>query len=243
MDFERMFCIIISMFICLCLPSVIAAVMIIRRKGSWKAFVLGIAVFMVFQIFTRLPLLEFLQTTGWFRLFSQANAIAYILVLAFTAGLFEEGGRFIGMRFFMNNNLTWNNGILFGLGHGGVEAFVLIGMPILISVISGDSAVSGAPPYMLLVSSLERALTILVHIGMTMMVLYGVKFRKVRFLVYALLFHTAVDSGLLLNLAFGPNLWIVEGYLTVFAALAVLVTARMKPVIDNYNSMKIKWRL
>ncbi|MEI6102278.1 MAG: YhfC family glutamic-type intramembrane protease, partial [Eubacteriales bacterium] len=142
-------CIVITLFICLCAPAILALVMIFRRKASWKAFVLGIAVFTVFQLFTRIPLLGILQNTGWFVLFEQTNTVAYILALAFTAGLFEEGGRFIGMRFFMKKNLSWNNGIVFGLGHGGIEAFVLVGIPILMGVMQGDSSIAAAQPYLI----------------------------------------------------------------------------------------------
>jgi uncharacterized membrane protein YhfC len=199
----------------------LALILIFKHKASWKAFVLGIAVFSVFQLFTRVPLLGVLQTTGWFVLFEQTNTVAYLLILAFTAGLFEECGRFIGMRFFMKKNLSWNNGIAFGLGHGGIEAFVLVGLPMLFGLIQGDPAITTAQPYMIFVSGLERALTIAIHIGMTMMVLYAVKFRKVRFIVYAILFHMAVDCVVLLQLGFGQNVWISEGYVAVFAALCL----------------------
>jgi uncharacterized membrane protein YhfC len=236
------FFIIVDLIICLCLPTILAVLMIVRRKASWKAFVLGIAVFSIFQIFTRLPILGALQGTGWFTLFAQTNTVAYILILAFTAGLFEEGGRFIGMRFFMKNGLTWNNGVAFGLGHGGVEAFVIAGLPVLIGALTGDAAITAVPPYLFLVSGLERALAVTLHIGMTMLVLYGVKCRRLRFLVYAILFHMAVDSGALLSLPFGQNVWISEGYAAVFTVLSIVMIVKFKPLIDNNEAIITKWR-
>lgn len=236
------FSIIVTLFICLCLPAILAVIMIVRRKASWKAFVLGIAVFSVFQIFTRIPILGALQNTAWFILFSQTNTIAYILILAFTAGLFEEGGRFIGMRFFMQKELSWNNGVAFGLGHGGVEAFVIAGLPILIGLLSKDASIAATPPSMMLTAGLERALAVTLHIGMTMLVLYSIKCRKIRFLVYAVLFHMAVDSVALLSLPFGSNIWISEGYVAVFAALSILMIVKFKPVIDNNEGIATKWR-
>lgn len=236
------FSIVVALFICLCLPAILAVIMIVRRKASWKAFVLGIAVFSVFQIFTRIPILGALQNTAWFTLFSQTNTVAYILILAFTAGLFEEGGRFIGMRFFMKKNLSWSNGIVFGLGHGGVEAFVLVGLPILIGALTGDASIAQTPPYMFLVSGLERALAVTLQVGMTMLVLYSVKTKRIRFLIYAILFHMAVDSGTLLSLPFGFNALILEGYVAVFTALAILMIVKFKPLIDNCENQIIKWR-
>ena len=241
---STVFYLIVSLLICLCLPAVLAAIMIIKYKASWKAFVLGAATFTVFQLLTRIPILNLLQNDPTFILFSMTNTVLYILLLAFSAGVFEEAGRFVGMRFFMKKGLTWKNGVVFGLGHSGVEAFVLVGLPylgILIALLSGDTAYAGTPPYTFLVGGLERVLTFAIHIGMTLLVLYSVKFKKVRFLLWAILFHTAVDSGLLLQLS-GPNVWISEGYVAAFAALAIVIIVRFRPIIDNKETVMGKWR-
>src|SRR5687768_15449301 len=51
----------------------------------------------------------------------------WIVVLSFSAGLFEEGGRWLGYRWlFRPEERTWRPGIVYGLGHGGLESMVLI---------------------------------------------------------------------------------------------------------------------
>lgn len=234
-------CTIISLFICFALPTILALVMIFKYKASWKAFVLGIAVFTVFQLLTRIQILDALQYNAAFVLFTQTNTLLYIILLAFSAGVFEETGRLVGMRFFMQKDLTWKNGITFGLGHAGVEAFVIAGLPyvaVLKSLLLGEATYANANGA-LLVGGVERLLTIAIHIGMTMLVLYSIKRRQVRWFIFALLFHTAVDSGAVL-LA-GGGAWIVEGFVAIFAALGIVIMIKFKDKIDSCE-LQAKWR-
>lgn len=241
------FCISVTAVICLALPTILAIVMIVKYKASWKAFVLGAAVFAVFQLFTRIQILAFLQNDAGFILFTQTSTVVYIILLALSAGVFEEAGRFLGMRFFMQKGLTWKNGIVFGLGHGGIEAFVLVGLNYLFMLInltdqSTAAVIAQTPSYMFLVAGLERILTIAVHIGMTLLVLYSVKYKRISYLLYAIAFHTAVDCVALLSLPFGSNVWISEGYVAVFAVLSILMIVKFKPLIDHNEDLITKWR-
>ncbi len=236
-------CVLISVFICLALPAILALRLIRKHKASWKAFVLGIAVFTVFQLLTRIPILSVLQKEPMFTLFAQTNTLLYIFLLALSAGVFEETGRLVGMRFFMQKDLSWKNGLTFGLGHAGVEAFVLVGIPyvgVLVSLLSGDPAYAGTQPTLFLVGGVERLLTYAIHIGMTMLVLYSVKRREIRWFMLALLFHTAVDFGSVLLLSGGG--WMTEGLVAVFAALGVFIIIKFKNKIDACE-MQAKWRV
>lgn len=47
---------------------------------------------------------------------------------ALAAGLFEETGRLVAMKFFMKKNLDKGNALMYGVGHGGVEAILLVGL-------------------------------------------------------------------------------------------------------------------
>jgi uncharacterized membrane protein YhfC len=53
---------------------------------------------------------------------------AWIAASAFTAGLFEEVGRWAGYRWLVKKERSFRTGVMFGLGHGGVESMVLVGM-------------------------------------------------------------------------------------------------------------------
>ncbi len=233
----------VSAAVCLFAPTVLAVIMIKKRGAKLRAFLLGAAVFTVFQTLTRLPLLSWISATPWFMLFTMTQPVAYILLLAFTAGLFEEVGRWIGIRPFLKPDvLNWDNAFVFGLGHGGIEALYLIGInyaTLLVQMISGQPSamelVMNTPPSYFLAGGAERVLTVMVHIGFTMLVFYAVKRRKPVFLLAAVGAHTLVDAVLpLLGMA-GVKLsvWAGEGVLALFAVLMVPVMIRFKPLLTQ----------
>ncbi len=55
------------------------------------------------------------------------NICLYALYGSLAAALFEETGRFIIMKFFMRKLLERQNTLLYGIGHGGIEAILLEG--------------------------------------------------------------------------------------------------------------------
>ncbi len=225
----------ISAFICLAVPLLIAAVMIIKRRGKWYMLLLGIVSFTVSQLLLRIPILGELQNTAWFTLFALTQKILYLLILALSAGVFEEAGRYAALRFLNKDLLTWENGVLFGLGHGGVEAFWLAGLPYIDAIaasLSGEStaAILSTPPAYFLAGGLERALAVALHIGLTMLVFYAVKRRNICFFILAIVFHAVVDAlAVFLPYVWGiQDIWVIEGVVAVFAALALIITFKLR---------------
>jgi uncharacterized membrane protein YhfC len=244
-------CLSIGAFICVFLPAIIAAVVIAKRKASWKAFLVGAAVFTVSQGLLRMPLLNLLQNTAGYALFSAVSPVLFISVIALSAGVFEETGRYLGARFFLTKELNWGNALVFGLGHGGAEALLLAGLGYtggpgvlqsgyvraLYDIIAGrpDISVLSAPPFLLLAGGIERILAVCIHIGMTMFVFYAVKYRKIQYFIYAILFHGLVDCStyLLKILGVSMSLWSMEGTIAVFAALSLLLAFLLKAPLDR----------
>lgn len=244
----------VSALVCLFAPTALAIWMIRKRGAKLWAFLLGAIVFAVFQILTRIPLLGLLQNTAWFTLFTATQPVLYILLLAFTAGLFEEVGRFAGLQLLqlVNKKLslklnifTWENAFAFGLGHGGIEAFYLVGINyavFFVQALGGQHAAEmlGTPASYFLLGGVERVLAVAMHIGFTMLVFYAVKHRKPLYLLAAIGAHTLVDAVTPLLKMAGVSLgvWETEGVLAVLAALLVLITIRFKPLLkqEGFNN-------
>ena len=235
-----------SALVCLFAPTALAVWMIKKRGAKLRAFLLGAAAFAVSQILTRLPLLGVLQGTAWFTLFSMTQPVLYVLLLAVTAGLFEEFGRFVGIRFLLKPNmLSWDNAFVFGLGHGGIEALYLVGINYAISFVQALSGqhvaeILGTPSSYFLAGGAERVLAVVIHIGLTMLVFYAVKRRKPLFLLAAIAAHMLVDAVLPLLKMTGLtlNVWAAEGVLAVLAVLLVIITIRFKPLLklEGFNN-------
>ncbi len=121
---------VISVAIMILFPLVLAIIMRRRLHLSWRYIGYGALVFVVAQMFLRIPLVTVAQMFLAPALSNSANLqILFALALAFTAALFETGGRYLGYRVFMRNEeKTWAKGVLYGIGHGGIESMVLVGL-------------------------------------------------------------------------------------------------------------------
>ncbi len=225
-------------------PVILAVVFYRKYRFNWLAVLVGALVFLFFQVLTRIPLLGVLGQQPWYQQMAQ-NIFLVALFLSFTAGLFEEVGRWLGFRFALKGRWQTHNGVAYGIGHGGFEAIFLVGLAninnLVISAMINNgmfetaiapqmgalaetvrSSLVDTPSYMFLVGGLERVLAITLHIALSVAVLNAVRLRKPLFLLYAILAHTAANLGAVL-LAQQPNgTWLAEGYLLVVAVICFL---------------------
>lgn len=97
-----------------------------KKKAAFFSFGTGLLIFLVFAML--------LESTVHSIVFSATgdlitgNPFFYALYGAFMAAAFEETGRFLGIKYIMRNHLTKENALMYGVGHGGVEAMLLLGV-------------------------------------------------------------------------------------------------------------------
>lgn len=192
-----------------------------KGKGVWTAWLLGAAGFFVMQIIIRTPILSLLSFSTGFQVFVANHYVLYCLVLAFTAGLFEVIGRYAVAKI-MSKSLTYEKGIAAGLGHGGIEAIVLIGMTYLnnlvyigminsgafdgiveqtaalgvdtTSLLAVKDALINTNSAVFLLAGYERILTMVLHVVLSLAVCYFVsKKQDIKGIVICLLCHWMVD--------------------------------------------------
>lgn len=63
--------------------------------------------------------------------FINGNTAAYVIYGALAAGIFEECGRYIMIRFIMRKNKTRENMVMYGIGHGGIEVWAITLLSVL----------------------------------------------------------------------------------------------------------------
>lgn len=237
-----------TLLITLVLPVVALIVYAVKNKkqGIVSAWFLGAAGFFVTQILIRLPILTFLQGQSWFADFAQNNLFAYAFGLAFTAGLFELAGRF-GVAKLMRKNLTWKRSLAAGLGHGGIEAMLLIGMTYvnnLIYIVMINSGyfdyliaqtaglgidisqlelirtqLAGTSPVLFLLAGFERILAMTAHVAMSVLVCYGIASKKTGICVLLCLgIHTFIDLTAGISLVLPQSI----AYPVIYAILIVV---------------------
>lgn len=97
-----------------------------RTKANWSAFFIGCGTFFLFaMVLEQLLHAAVLAITG--TALTQ-NTWLYALYGGLAAGVFEETGRFLAMRFCMKNILRRENAVMYGIGHGGIECMLLLGL-------------------------------------------------------------------------------------------------------------------
>lgn len=187
-----------------------------------KPLLLGAACFTVSQVLLRIPLLQLLSKSSDFLLFEGTQPLLSGLLLALSAGLFEETGRLIFMKIGLPKQNSWSTGLWFGLGHGGIEAVLFYGL----SVLMIPAPQAGAS---LLIGGVERIFAMLLHVGLSLLVLYGVQKRQKRFYFIAVLLHTLVDSLVTIIPLYTQNsLLLIEGALILTSIGLFLYTLNLR---------------
>ena len=222
MSVEYILAITINEIFALLLP-IAAAVAVSKKLTKFRVVLVGAAVFTLFQLIIRLPLIHILQTS-----FPQlvptaginAHYIIYSAVLAVTAGIFEEFGRYLGLITVLKKYRSWGDGLGFGIGHGGIEAIVLVGLPGIAGYFT-NLAAPGQPMWQVSMGGVERLCAITIQIGLSLLVMYAVYRKKFSFVLLAVGLHMVVDFPVGLLLLKG-GLLVTEGYVAL-CALASLV--------------------
>ena len=187
--------------------------------------------------------------------FINGNTAAFVLYGIVMAGIFEECGRHIVLKYIMKKNHTRENAVLYGIGHGGIEILAVI-LPSMIMYLaiavlfsSGDTesalkalniteetataalpSVQAAASYgyaLAVMNVIERLFAMLVHIGLTVIVYYGVRNAKKICLPIAVILHMLVDTFPALYQRGIVPLWTVEVWAALWAAVIVFIAVKL----------------
>ncbi|HLH62723.1 MAG TPA: YhfC family glutamic-type intramembrane protease [Ktedonobacteraceae bacterium] len=198
-------------------PFALALIAHRRLKVSWKYFAFGLLIFLIFQVLTRVPAVTILGRVLAPKLNSStAFLYTWLAILALSAGLFEEIGRYLGYRWFMGKEeKTWSKAVMYGLGHGGLESMLLVGglswltlvnVVVLSSinlnslpaathaqVVQQINAINAEPVWLPLLSAWERLWAIPVQVALSVIVLQVFRRESILWLVLAILAHAVFD--------------------------------------------------
>jgi uncharacterized membrane protein YhfC len=238
----------------LVLPIVLAFYLTRKFSLSWKLVLAGAVTFIASQVL-HIPVvygLTALFTNDILSIPSSWTLLFNAIVLGLLAGIFEETARWILYKFILKDAKTWNEGVLVGVGHGGVEA-VILGALALTSVVSmiamrnADLTAFGipadqlelaqkqvadfwsAPVYMAFLGLIERVFAVCLHLSLSVMVLYSVVYRKPVWFWIALLWHAIVDA---LAVYLMPTIGAlgIEAVVGICAVISLTILFRMRPM-------------
>lgn len=196
--------------------------------------------------------------------FITGNTFAYVLYGTLMAGVFEECGRYVVLKYIMKKNRTRENSVMYGIGHGVIEILAVL-LPsmityLLIAVlfssgkvdvalstlkITEETAAAALPSVraaasfnfaLMAMNVVERVFAMLLHIGLTVIVFHGVISSKAVFLPLAILLHMLMDTFPALYQRGVLPLWSVEVWAALCTAVVVLIAFKLYRRMEPQNN-------
>lgn len=213
---------IFTLIISVIVPIAAYIIMVLKWKGKVKirSFFIGGASFILFAlVLERILHTVVFSVTGTLL---KDNIILYAVYGGLAAGLFEETGRFLAMKFCIRDHLNRENAILYGIGHGGTEAILIVGLTYvnnliysllinsgsLTSLLSAYDAetqqtvmaqlgvLGNTASYHYYMAGVERIGAMLLHVVLSYLVYLAVRNHKMGFYVLSVFLHAVLDAGI-----------------------------------------------
>ena len=242
----------ISLVASFAVPAVIAVFLYKKYRCDIPPFFIGCAVMLIFAFI--LEQIAHGVIRGLFPGLTD-HRVLFALYAGLMAGLFEETGRFTAfktvMKRFAGND---RNALMYGAGHGGFEAVVILGITMvnnlifsvmintgsasliptdalnaeqLASLEASLSALSQSQSYVFLLGIAERIAAIVIHMSFSVIVWNGVKYRKPAYVFLAVALHALVDAGTVLLSGSGMHTVLLEAVILLAAAVIALIAVRL----------------
>lgn len=219
------------------------------KKADLLPFFVGMAVMVLFAfVLERLVHSVVLGSSVGAKI--QANMWLYALYGGLMAGLFEETGRFLAFKTVLKKNQKKDvNSLMYGAGHGGIEAVLILGIAsinnliysvlintdataVLTGSLSGDllqqvetaiQTLITTPSLQFLLGGVERIFAIVLHIALSVLVWFAVKKAGKGYLYpVAILIHFIVDAATVILSRIGASTLVLEAVIGVLAVAAAL---------------------
>lgn len=227
---EAMAVLVVGTILMILAPVAIALIWKIKKKERFTTVLVGAASFIVFALFLEkiiqavviMPTALGLPESG-LSAFLNANPIIWSLVVGLFPGVFEETGRLVAFKTLLRNRKNKETAISYGLGHGGIEVIMILGVTYIGNIVLAiminagefqsivDSVAAQAPDQVGAITALaaqlsaltfaefglavvERIFAVLFHIGASILVFYACRdSKKIWLYPLAIIIHTAMD--------------------------------------------------
>lgn len=194
----------------------------LRKKADIKPFFIGCAVMLLFAFVLERAIHYFVFQSSFGNMLYE-NTWALAIYGGLMAGVFEETGRLLAFKTVLKKNMDKPyNALMYGAGHGGFEAIVLLGLTMVSNLITSFMINTGAyealvdttsdatvksslettmnvlvstPSMDFLYGGVERISAIIIQISLSIMVWFAAKNAKDWYFYFvAIGLHTFVDA-------------------------------------------------
>ena len=229
------------------MPIGLAIYLTSRWKLGGRIWWIGAATFIISQV-GHIPFNwivgKLLNQTAMVSWNPTSQLIFNAVFLGVSAGIFEEGSRYLVLRWWAKDARSWRKGVLFGAGHGGAEAIIFGALALyaffqLAALRSADlsklfpanqlvlaqnqvQAYWSMTWYASMLGALERFFTIPCQIAMALMVMQVFTRKNIGWLFAAIGYHTLIDGVAVFGQKYISPLGL-EGVVGIFAILSIII--------------------
>ncbi|WP_462419788.1 YhfC family intramembrane metalloprotease [Salinicoccus sp. Marseille-QA3877] len=226
------------------LPFIFILILRRRFKIQWIPILIGAGIFILFamvleQITHMLVLRP--EVDGTIPLITDSPWL-YVLYGVLAAGIFEETGRLFAFLLMKRKYKVVDSAVSYGIGHGGIEAIIVVGLGMLNSIIIGiminsgggmaeslpagtAEILTGTPVYMYILSIIERVFAITVHIALSILVWIAVM-KKAKWWLFplAIVLHALTNTtAAMFQAGLLTNIWLMYGGFIVMTLITLWI--------------------
>lgn len=259
--------IVINMLLGIMIP--VGLLIYFRKKyqASVKSFFVGCAVMLLFVLVLE-QMVHAVVLGSAIGTAIRNNILLYALYGGLMAGLFEETGRFLAMRYVLKNEHSdAHNALMYGAGHGGFEAMVILTLGMINNLIYSvminmgqtqdlldplDDASRGTlqaafdtlittPAWHFVLSPVERIAAITAQIALSVIVWFAASEKKsrIQLLLLAIVLHAILDAASVLAAKSGMPIIGVEIMIYIMAiAFVVLAGVIWRKMLKDDEARK-----
>ena len=213
-------------FLGIAVPVCLAVYLVRKHRAKLSSILIGAGTFILFALVLE-SILHQLVLKGPHGSDILGNTLLYALYGGLAAGVFEETGRFLSMKFLMKKEPSKPlPGIAYGVGHGGAEMLILFGITMINNLVisalinsgQADAIFAKVPEEAagqlqaqldqlqtlgagtLLIGLWERFSALILHLGLSMLVWVAVRKGGKWLWLFpaAIVLHAIVDAGAVL---------------------------------------------
>jgi len=235
------------------------------RSASWRLFVIGAVTFILSQV-AHIPFnyVFFSSISDWLSSLPELAALIVTAMLAgLSAGIFEEGGRYLTYRYWAKEARSWGQGLMLGAGHGGSEAIIL-GLIVATNItflfgyragffqtlvpVEQSNQLNGMVDQLLttplidtMLGAIERSFALSLHMALSLVVMQVFTRGSLIWLFVAMGWHALVDAVAIIALdMWGPYLTeVIIGAMALISLALIFVLKEPEPVEDQVPELQL----
>ncbi|MEW6403090.1 MAG: YhfC family glutamic-type intramembrane protease [Chloroflexota bacterium] len=236
----------LNAFLMIALPLALGVFLARRLRVEWRLFGIGALTFIGSQVlhipFNAWALSPAVARLGLAGAQDGLRLVALAILYGLSAGVFEETARYLSFRFWIKEARDGKSALMFGAGHGGIEAMILgvLALYALIQAVvlreadltailppeqiqlaqSQLQAYWSLPWHLALMGAVERVGALCFHLSASVLVLQAFTRRNALWIGAAIAWHTVINAVALVSVQYW-GVSITEGIVLLLGALSI----------------------